>query len=547
MERVFGFEILPAPFVIAHMQLGLLLQNMHLPLGENERVAVFLTNALTGWEKPHKHEQLSALPELEAERDAAEHVKQELPILVILGNPPYNGYAGMPAAEERGLTDAYRTTKKAPPPQGQGLNDLYVRFFRMAERRIVEKTGKGIVCFISNYSWLDGLSFTGMRERYLEVFDKIWIDNLHGDRIISEYAPDGQTSETVFAMGSRSPGIKVGTSVSLLCARGDRADNPQSVLLYRDFDQAGASERRSALLQSASATGLNDYACLEPALGLGLPFKPRVLADDYLTWPTLPELFPVSFPGVKTSRDEFVVDIDRDRLEQRLKTYFDPDISDEEMRRIAPVAMTSTARFDAGKTRSVLLRRGFLPDNVVRYCYRPSTCGGCTGNRRPSSWTRSGLTTSPRCSRGTPVSSRSRSHGENGRPLRFIRSLGCLDLMDRGATCVPMRTRPVGPGNLFTPSVSREGWNSSDAAERYLTSVSRGDSADLMYLSLAICHPLRMPPRTREHSAKTGPASRSPTPKTCSSPRLTLAARWPIFSIPRPMSLESPLGSSARR
>ncbi|MBN1631594.1 MAG: N-6 DNA methylase, partial [Thermoleophilia bacterium] len=149
MRRVFGFEILPAPFVIAHMQLGLLLQNMHLPLGDHERVGVFLTNALTGWEQPHKHEQLSALPELEAERDAAEHVKQELPILVILGNPPYNGYAGMPAAEERALTDAYRMTKKAPPPQGQGLNDLYVRFFRMAERRIVEKTGKGIVCFIS--------------------------------------------------------------------------------------------------------------------------------------------------------------------------------------------------------------------------------------------------------------------------------------------------------------------------------------------------------------------------------------------------------------
>jgi predicted helicase len=91
MERVFGFEILPAPFVIAHMQLGLLLQNMLLPLAEDERVGVFLTNALTGWESPHKHEQLSALPELEAERDAAEEVKQELPILVILGNPPYNG------------------------------------------------------------------------------------------------------------------------------------------------------------------------------------------------------------------------------------------------------------------------------------------------------------------------------------------------------------------------------------------------------------------------------------------------------------------------
>ena len=78
-------------------------------------------------------------------------------------------------------------TKRVRRPEGQGLNDLYVRFFRMAERRIAEKTGQGVVCFISNYSWLDGLSFTGMRERYLEAFDAIRIDNLHGDRIISEY------------------------------------------------------------------------------------------------------------------------------------------------------------------------------------------------------------------------------------------------------------------------------------------------------------------------------------------------------------------------
>ncbi len=67
-------------------------------------------------------------------------------------------------------------------PEGQGLNDLYVRFFRMAERRIAEKTGQGVVCFISNYSWLDGLSFTGMRERYLEEFDAIRIDCLNGDK-----------------------------------------------------------------------------------------------------------------------------------------------------------------------------------------------------------------------------------------------------------------------------------------------------------------------------------------------------------------------------
>jgi len=105
MRRVFGFEILPAPFVIAHMQLGLLLQNMHLPLAEHERVGVFLTNALTGWETSEGHQQVLALPELEAERDAAEKVKRELPILVVLGNPPYNGFAGVSPEEEQGLVE----------------------------------------------------------------------------------------------------------------------------------------------------------------------------------------------------------------------------------------------------------------------------------------------------------------------------------------------------------------------------------------------------------------------------------------------------------
>src|SRR3984893_10741642 len=111
----------------------------------------------------------------------------------------------------------------------------------MAERRIVEKTGKGIICFISNYSWLDGLSFSGMRERYLDNFDSIWIDNLHGDRIISEYSPDGRTSETVFAVQGTSPGIKVGTAI-LLCAVSNKTRDKICVR-YRDLNQARASDR----------------------------------------------------------------------------------------------------------------------------------------------------------------------------------------------------------------------------------------------------------------------------------------------------------------
>jgi len=299
-ERIFGFEILPAPFVVSHLQIGTLLQTLGAPLeGDDERAGVYLTNALTGWEPPKEPKTTLPFIELEQERDAAEQVKREKPILVILGNPPYNGFAGMAVAEERDLSTAYRVTKRVAAPQGQGLNDLFVRFFRMAERRIVEATGEGVVCFISNYAWLDGLSFTGMRERYLEAFDRVWVDNLHGDRRISEYAPDGRTSETVFAMQGSSPGIKVGTAITLMVSKKNRSADG-CVLRYRDFDDARADARRAALEQSATDRSVGSaYREVEPELALGLPFKPRAVATAYLTWPKLTEVFPTYFPGVR--------------------------------------------------------------------------------------------------------------------------------------------------------------------------------------------------------------------------------------------------------
>ena len=137
--RVFGFEIMPAPLVVAHLEVGLALEQLGAGLADDERAGVFLTNALTGWE-PHTTKPLP-FPELEQERKDANAVKQDQPILVVLGNPPYNGFAGVAVEEERELSRAYRSVQggDVPKPQGQGLNDLYVRFFRMAERRIAEK------------------------------------------------------------------------------------------------------------------------------------------------------------------------------------------------------------------------------------------------------------------------------------------------------------------------------------------------------------------------------------------------------------------------
>ncbi|MHB8870423.1 MAG: type ISP restriction/modification enzyme [Thermoleophilia bacterium] len=369
MTRVFGFEIMPAPFVIAHLQLGLFLQHAGAPFSEHagERAAVYLTNALTGWEKPHDHAHRLPFPELEDERDAAEKVKRDLPILVIIGNPPYNIYASVAVDEERGLTDAYRSVRAVAAPQGRGLNDLYVRFFRMAERRIVEATGRGVVCFISNYSWLDGLSFTGMRERFLDVFDSIWIDCLNGDKYkTGKVTPDGEPDPSIFSTEHNREGIQVGTAITLLARK--EAHEPTRAVHFRHL---WGKTKPEQLLATAQIQGGPLYEEITPANEIGLPFASGGSSPEYVSWELLRELFPVFFPGVITSRDSFFVGIDRPSVVRRMEQYFDPGINHEDMARIAPNAMARVTGFDPIATRDRLRKRGFIRENVIRYFYRP--------------------------------------------------------------------------------------------------------------------------------------------------------------------------------
>ena len=488
LERVFGFEIMPAPFVVAHLQVGLTMQALDAPLADDadERAGVFLTNALTGWE-PTVQKPLP-FPELEEERDRAERVKQDTPVLVILGNPPYNGFAGMAVDEERELSRAYRTTRRVRRPEGQGLNDLYVRFFRMAERRIVEKTGQGVVCFISNYSWLDGLSFTGMRERYLEAFDAIRIDNLHGDRIISEYAPDGRTSETVFAIRGQSPGIKIGTAITMLSKSGNQvALLGNSRLLYRDFHHARADERRQALLDSIDAPGIDSgYSALQPSLPLGLPFKPMAVGEDWFDWPALPDLFPTWFPGVQTKRDSFLVDIGVNRLRPRIADYFNVDISHEEIARRYPRVMTDTARFDARGVRETLLKRGG-PDEggFVRHAYRPFDTRWLYWEGETRLLGEKSAEYKPHVFAGNRWMVFQKKARPDLSPPLVTSVLGDLNQMNSGVYCVPTWLRENGLGT--SEDGLRHRPNLSSAARRYLDALGMGVD-DLFHHMLAVLH-----------------------------------------------------------
>jgi hypothetical protein len=365
-KRIFGFELLPAPFVVSHLQLGLLLQNFGAPLSEDgvERVGVYLTNALTGWEL--RDQPPLVWPEMEAERAGAGRVKRDTAVLVVLGNPPYNGFAGVAVAEERDLTVAYKTTKLAPVPQGQGLNDLYVRFYRMAEHRIAEMTGKGVICFISNYSWLDGLSFTGMRESFLEKFDQIWIDCLNGDKYKSgKLTPEGDPDPSVFSTEWNREGIQVGTAIALLARKGEHTQTE-----HIEYRSLWGIHKRQLLVRSLEPNKL-EYDSVVPTLGLGLPFVPISSDIGYSSWPLMTQLLPISFPGVQSKQDQLVIDIDESRLRRRIKDYFDPEVSDEEMARTYPASMDGSDACEPKSTREYLQKRGIRPEFLVPIEYRP--------------------------------------------------------------------------------------------------------------------------------------------------------------------------------
>lgn len=190
---------------------------------------------------------------------------------------------------------------------------------------------------------------------------------LNGDKYkTGKLTPEGEPDPSVFSTDFNPEGIQLGTAIALLVRRQPHTDADTA-----RFRHLWGRTKRTDLLTTAIQDGESLYQPVRPTLDLGLPYMSTRVGADYLSWPLLPDLFPVSFPGVKTSRDDVVVDIDRARLVRRMEQYFDPAISHEEMRHIAPGVMQSTARFQAEAVRDQLRKRGFRPENIVRYCYRP--------------------------------------------------------------------------------------------------------------------------------------------------------------------------------
>jgi hypothetical protein len=387
-KRVFGFEIMPAPFVVAHLQMGLLLQNLDVPLDDakTERAGIFLTNALTGWDFAGENPRLINWPELEAERAGAGKVKQEKPILVILGNPPYNAFAGISPEEEQGLVEPYKEgLVKIWGIKKFNMDELYVRFFRLAERRIAEKTGKGIVCFISNHSWISEPSFVVLRHHLLNSFDKFWIENMHGNRKTSEYAPDGRTSETVFALAGFSPGIQQGVAISLWVKTGKKRNK---VVFFRDdLNDAKAAERRTHLVESLKTKKFNaQYEKAEPRADNRFSFRPSDVSPNYLEWPKIPDFAVTSsFNGPVERRAFALISVEKKSLVSRMLSYFDGSVSDSEVEQVYPSLMMTGNRIVGPEARKKILSEfSYDESQIVRYPFKPYDIRWCyLENLRP--------------------------------------------------------------------------------------------------------------------------------------------------------------------
>ncbi|MYV73191.1 N-6 DNA methylase [Streptomyces sp. SID1046] len=368
LNRIHGFELLPAPFVIAHLNIGLALDRLGAPLSANERANVYLTNALTGWVESDEHPKLP-FPEFEEERDAATDIKRSQPILVVLGNPPYNGFAGVSGREEGGLVDLYKQGLAEDwDITKNNLNDLYVRFFRVAERRIAEQTGKGIVCFISNFSWLGDPSAVVMRKEIVRKFDRLYVDNLNGDsRETGKKTPEGLPDPSVFSTKLNSSGIQVGTAISLL-VRSESHSDRKFEASYRDF--WGANKR--AELES-SLNEPSEYSPLLPSKENWYRLRRWSPRQGYEQWPAIPDLALIDpLLGLNENRGEALISPDREQLQSRMSHFLDQSVEFSNLDNRVKALTQSWSGFDSRKTRERLINNSPYDDSKsVRFCVKP--------------------------------------------------------------------------------------------------------------------------------------------------------------------------------
>ena len=318
LPRLFGFELLMAPYAVAHFKLGLALAAMdEEPLFRqqwsyepraNERLNIFLTNTLEDLERTA--EQLGPLRALSDEANSAYEVKQHKPVLVILGNPPYSGHSANKGEWISTLVRDYYACDGKPLGERnpKWLQDDYVKFLRWGQWRI-EQTGQGVLAFITNHGYLDNPTFRGMRQQLMRTFDEIYVLNLHGNSKKKETVPHtGEADKNVFDI---QQGVAIGIFVKL--PPGSRSQNrPGDLATVRHSDLWGARRETKYGWLDAHHLGSTPWTTLDPVSPqyLFIPQDTKRLKEYQRGW-KVTEMMPVNVLGMTTGQDDKTVAFDR--------------------------------------------------------------------------------------------------------------------------------------------------------------------------------------------------------------------------------------------
>ena len=286
LPRLHGFELMMAPYTIAHLKLDL-----EVGIQSSKRFGVYLTNSLEE-ANPDVHTLFGH--HLAEEAGAASDIKKEAPVMIVMGNPPYSISSNNKGEWISKLLDDYK--KNLNERNIQPLSDDYIKFIRLAQY-YVERNGEGVLAYICNNSFIDGLIHRQMRSELMRVFDKIYILDLHGNTRKKETAPDGSKDENVFD-------IMQGVSINIFIKKAGKSKAPAEV---RHFDLYGLREYKYEFLRTHSLASV-EWSTLNPQEPQ-LFFVPKdfSLQEEYESGFKVDEVLKLYKTGIETGRDELFI------------------------------------------------------------------------------------------------------------------------------------------------------------------------------------------------------------------------------------------------
>ena len=364
LGRLYGFELLMAPYAICHLKLALEIGggNGGFAMPSGQRLGVFLTNALG-----EAHEKASGAlfsHEIANESKGADAVKRDRPVMVVIGNPPYSGHSANKGAWISGLIDDYKRgfPELKKPAQAKWLSDDYVKFIRFAQWRIA-RTGEGVLGFVTNHSYLDNPTFRGMRKSLMESFDDIYLLDLHGNAKKKESAPDGGKDENVFD-------IQQGVAIGLFVKRGGAA--PARVFhadLWGEREDGPNGGKYGWLEANNIATTEWEELAPKPPLYLFVP-RDEALWDEYRAAWSIPDIFSPSgdpAPGIVTTHDQFAISWTPEEAAAKVEHLL-ATASEDEARQIWRLCSQNQWQYDRAKRE---LADDSWRHRIVPVLYRP--------------------------------------------------------------------------------------------------------------------------------------------------------------------------------